>query len=126
MLFQILWRALRLHENSYESIKVRRVYITDSNDAQVGSRCRVDGEAGTTPRQLHRSRLDSLLHQHYGNLMLANGEEQQSRWVAMEIGHVCTVEHSLRRQVRRIRQVEAERKAALKPWFDRMPIAGTT
>ena len=53
-----------------------------------------------------------------------NSKEKQRGRLAVEISDVCTFESGIWGQGFRIRQIEAERKTALKPGFDGVAIRG--
>ena len=54
--------------------------------------------------------------------MFVDGEQQQSRWLVVDVGQVCAFESRVGRQSDGVGEVEAEGQTALEPGLDGMAI----
>jgi len=111
-------------QRSDEEIKLGWIHIADANDVQVRRSGRMDGESCTSFRNLRKGEFAWLLAQQDGDLVLVDSKYEQRRGLPVEIGKVSPFEGSVRRKRTGFREIEAERKTTLKPWFDGVTIRG--
>jgi hypothetical protein len=79
---------LCLNQRRYEKIEVGWIDVADSNDAQVGGGGGVDGEARAGARQRGEGGAVGALREKDRDLVFVDGEKEQGRRLAVEIGEV--------------------------------------
>jgi len=88
----MLSRRLCLNQRRYEKIEVGWIDVADGNDAQVMGGGGVEGEARAGARQRGEGGAVGALREEDRDLVFVDGEEEQGRGLAVEIGEVCAFE----------------------------------
>ena len=116
--------ALYSSERSDEEIKLGRIHVTHGNDVQVRRTCRMDGESRAGFGNFRKVQFAWLLAQQDADLVLMDSKYEQRCGLPIEIGQISPFEESVWRKRLGFGEIEAERKATLKPWFDGVAIRG--
>ena len=91
-LTRLLRGRLRPHQSSYQRIEVGWVDVADGDDVEVWRGGGVEGEACAGVRQRREAGTGGSLRQEDGDFVFVDGEEEQRRGLAVEVGEVCAFE----------------------------------
>ena len=115
---------LCLDERRYEVIEVGGVDVADGDDAEIWCGGSADGEAGAGAWERGEGGAGRSLREENGNLVLVDGEEEQGRGLAVEVGEVGAFEGGVGGEGGGVGEVEAEGETALEPGLDGVAVGG--
>ena len=116
-----------MNDGGEEVVEFGGVYVADGDDVEVGCGGGVEVEAGTCARESGEGGTGGAsrsLGEEDGDLVLVDGEEEESRGLIVEVGEVGAFEDGVGWKGGGVGEVEAEGETALEPGLDGVAVGG--
>src|ERR1700677_2819288 len=111
-------------QRSDQMIQLGRIHVAHSNDVQMRRSRGMNGKSRASFRKSRKDNVIWLLAQQDCDLVLVDSKYEERRRLPVEVSQIGAFKGGVRRKRFGFGKIEAERKPALKPWFDGVAIRG--